>query len=290
MNSYAVIIQPVSRTVSMIMGLSKILVNRRTKYQHVLIVELEEFGKTLILDGLVQSAEADEFLYHESLTHPALVTHPEPKKVLIIGGGEGAALREVLKHATVSKVTMVDIDGELVELAREYLEVMHRGAFNDPRSEVIIMDGFKYIAETNESFDVVIMDLTDPHGPEIAKALYSKESYVMLKKRLKEDGIMVTQCGNSFFFPNTYRYVLENVKSVFNIVREYSVWVPSFGYSCNFIIASDRHDPLRLKAEEVDATLSKRGVKTRFYSGLIHESLMRSLSLYNEFSAHVDRT
>ncbi|MEM2757695.1 MAG: spermidine synthase, partial [Sulfolobales archaeon] len=129
-------IEPVSRTVSLTAGLKNVLVNTKTKYQSVQIVELEEFGKALILDGLIQSSQADEFVYHESLVHPALLTHPNPKKVLIIGGGEGAALREVLKHPTVTNAVMVDIDGELVELSKRYLEEMHNGSFNDPRSKV----------------------------------------------------------------------------------------------------------------------------------------------------------
>lgn len=289
MNYHAVFIQPVSRTTSMIMGLKRVLADVRTRYQHVLIVELEEFGRTLILDGLVQSTEADEYIYHESLAHPAMVTHPEPREVLIIGGGEGATLREVLKHQTVSRAVMVDIDGELVELAKRYLEVMHEGAFSNPRGSVVIMDGLKYIKEVNEVYDVVIMDLTDPYGPEIAKALYSRDSYEVLKRRLKADGIVVTQCGSSFFFPNTYRYVLDNVKRAFSIVREYGVWVPSFGYSCNFIIASEAYDPLRLSAKEVDDILKMRGVVARFYNGLVHEFLMRAPVLYNGLSLHVDK-
>ncbi|MEM0360972.1 MAG: polyamine aminopropyltransferase [Sulfolobales archaeon] len=282
------VVEPVSRTVSLTASLKKVLVSTKTKYQFVQIVELEEFGKALILDGLIQSTLADEFIYHESLVHPALITHPNPKKVLIIGGGEGAVLREVLKHPTVTNAVMVDIDGELVKLVREYLAEMHMDSFNDPRSRVVIMDGFKYIEESDEVFDVVILDLTDPHGPEIARALYSEEFYSKLARRLHSDGVVVSQVGNSFFFPNTYRNTICNLKRVFKILREYSTWIPSFGYSCNFVIASQVHDPARLDASEVDRVLNERGVKTRFYNGRVHVAFMNMPIILNSFSEHVD--
>lgn len=288
MNYGPVVIEPVSRKSSLVMSLKNVLINTKTKYQNVQIVELEEFGIALILDDYIQSTEADEYIYHESLIHPALVTHPRPEKVLIIGGGEGASLREVLKHSTVSKAVMVDIDGELVELAKKYLSVMHRGSFDDPRSKVVIMDGFKYIEEVDESYDVVVLDLTDPFGSDIARALYSKEFYMKLKNRLVHDGIIVSQCGSSFFYPNTYRYVVNNIMEVFKIVREYYIWIPSFGYACNFIIASDYYDPAALSARDVDELLKRRGVITRYYSGKVHEALMRLPVIYNDFSIHID--
>ncbi len=288
MKSNILVLEPVSRTVSLALSLKKVLLDVKTKYQHVQIVEIEEFGRTLILDGLIQCAEADEYLYHESLVHPVMTTHPKPKKVLIIGGGDGGALREVLKHNLVEEVVLVDIDGELVEIAKKYLEVIHRGSFNDPRSKVVIMDGFKFIEESNDQYDVVILDLTDPHGPEIAKALYSKEFYSRLRSRLYDDGVIVTQSGSSFFFPNTYGRTVSNVRQVFNIVREYSVWVPSFGYACNFILASNSYDPVKLSMYEVNERLRVRNVSTSYYNGEVHEMFMRSPVIYNRFSVYVD--
>ncbi len=288
MFSNLIAIEPVSRTVSLTVGLKKVLISTRTKYQYVQIVELEEFGKALILDGLIQSTSADEFVYHESLVHPALLTHPNPREVLIIGGGEGATLREVLKYPTITNAVMVDIDGELVELAKDYLVEMHMGSFNDPRSKVVIMDGFKYVEEFNEVFDVVISDLTDPHGPEIASALYSEEFYSKLVRRIRSDGIIVAQVGNSFFFPKTYRNILHNLRKIFNVVREYSVWIPSFGYACNFVIASQVHDPAMLSTSDVDKLLKDRGVLTKFYCGRVHTAFMNMPVMLNSLSEHVD--
>ncbi len=269
-----VILQPVSEETALVMKVRSILVLEASPYQEIAIAEFTEYGRGLVLDGLVQSTEADEHIYHESLVHPPMVAHPNPRKVLIIGGGEGATLREVLKHSTVERAVMVDIDERVVDLSKRYLETMHGGSMSDPRATVLIMDGLRYIAETRERFDVVILDLTDPYGPEISRTLYSEEFYRNVSSIIGEDGIMVTQAGSSFYYPKTYDMVLENVRSVFPIVVEYNVWVPSFGYAVNFIAASRSLNPAKLTPDEVDARLSARGVTTRFYGGRTHVALM----------------
>ncbi len=268
-----VIIQPSSDYTYMIFTVKKILVVKRSKYQEIAITDLEDFGRALMLDNYVQSAEVDEYIYHEVLVHPAMVTHPKPRKVLIVGGGEGATLREVLKHNTVEEAVMVDIDEEVIELAKEYLEKWHQGAFDDPRTKLIITDGKKYVEETNEKFDVVILDLVDPFAGELARQLYSKEFYDKVYNILSDDGVMVTQSGTSFFYEKLYDEVLDAIKSVFPIVFEYNVWVPVIGYTNNFIIGSKRYDPNKLVIDEVDQILRDRGVKTTFYSGKTHQAL-----------------
>jgi spermidine synthase len=204
-----------------------------------------------------------------------MVTHPAPRDVLILGGGEGATLREVLKHKTVQRAVMVDIDGEVVELSRLYLPEMHQGSFDDPRARVVIEDGFVYVEnalKAGDKYDVVFLDLVDPYA-DLAKRLYAPEFFQKIRKILRDDGIVVTQAGNAFFFPDVYDMVLNGVKSVFPIVAEYSTWIPSFGYAVNFILGS-RHDPAALTAEEVDKRLKERGVSTLFYSGRTHIGLM----------------
>jgi spermidine synthase len=271
------IVQGVGGSTVMVMKVSNVYVSTRTKYQEVQIVDLEGFGRALVLDGYVQSTEVDEFLYHESLVQPAMTTHPNPARVLIIGGGEGATLREVLKHGTVVEAVMVDIDGELVEYAKKYLGVMHRGSFNDPRAKVLIMDGLKYVEEAPRNYyDVVVSDLTDPYGPEISRLLYSAEFYSKVKKLMRGDGILVTQAGNSFFFPKVYEGIVSNLKEVFKIVREYWTWIPSFGYACNYVIASDKHDPLLLTPEDVERVLRSRGVVNKYYDGNQHYAMFRN--------------
>jgi len=267
-------VQPVGKHSYLMMKLRKTESFFRTKYQEVVIAELEEFGRSLVLDDLVQSTHVDEPVYHESLVHPAMITHPKPEKVLIIGGGEGATLREVLKHSCVKRAVMVDIDGELVEEAKKLLANMHAGSFFDPRAEVVIMDGKDYVERAKEVFDVAVMDLTDPYGPEIAKQLYGVEFYKKVSWLLGDEGVVVTQAGTAFFFEEAYDQVLSSLRQVFPIVREYMVWIPSFGYACCFLIGSKKHDPAELKREDVNARLANRSVKTMFYSGNVHQALM----------------
>ncbi len=268
------IIQPSSDNTFMTFKVKKLLALKKSEYQEIVVADIEDFGRSLILDNYIQSSEVDEYIYHESLVHPAMVTHPNPKRVLIIGGGEGATLREVLKHKCVEKAIMVDIDREVVEMAKKYLEKWHQGAFNDPRAEVVITDGLKYVRETKEKFDVIILDLTDPYGIEISKKLYSEEFYRAIHSILVDDGLMVTQAGSSFFFEKIYDYVLGSVKKVFPIVTEYNVWVPVFGYANNFIVGSKKYDPSKLGVEKVNKILAERGIETRFYNGKTHVALM----------------
>ena len=220
------IIQGISKTSFMISKVKAFYVIKRSKYQEIIIADLDAFGKSLVLDGFIQSSELDEFVYHESLVHPAMVLHPNPRKVLIVGGGEGATLREVLKHNTIERAVMVDIDEEVIELSKKYLPFMHRGAFNDKRAEIVIADGKEYIEKTNERFDVVILDLTDPYSAEISKVLYTEKFYKAVYRVLNNDGVMVTQAGNSFFYEDVYDDVLRNVQKVFPKVMEYNVWIP----------------------------------------------------------------
>ncbi|MEM0057116.1 MAG: polyamine aminopropyltransferase [Candidatus Geothermarchaeota archaeon] len=280
-----VLVEELSPIMYTVKRIRSVLVNTKTKYQNVLIAELYGFGKSLILDGYVQSTEADEYLYHEPLVHPSMVTHPSPERVLIIGGSEGATLREVLKHKTVVSVDMVDIDGELIEYTKKYLQNMHQNSFEDARVRIHIEDGLAYIRTCEESkYDVVIMDLTDPYSPiPIAKHLYEEGAFMEVKRILRRGGIVVTQAGCSFYHPNVYLNIVRSAANVFKIIREYYSWVPSFGYINNFLIASDVYDPAALTKEEVDIRLRNRGVVTKYYDGRLHTSLFNQKIVLGTF-------
>ncbi len=269
--------QPGDSHLTVLYEVEEILFQGRSRYQEIAVVKLRGLGKALILDNLIQSVEVDEYVYHEALVHPAMVAHPNPRRVLVLGGGEGATLREVLKHSTVREAVMVDIDDMVIEVSRKYLPEWHRGAFDDPRARVVVADGFKYLREAverGETFDVVVMDLTDPFGSEIAYHLYSVESFQLLRRAVGSEGIVVTQAGNSFYFRKAYNMVRDSVSKVFSEVCEYGIWVPTFLYVNNFIAASDTHNPCKLDAETVDRRLRERGVKTRVYSGRTHLSMV----------------
>lgn len=266
--------QPVSSITKLAVGLKEILVNAKTNYQHVIIAELYEYGLSLILDDLIQVAEADEAFYHEALVHPALFLHGDPKKVLIIGGGDGCAAREVLKH-NVELIKLVDIDGELVELCKKYLKRINQGALENEKVEVIIMDGKEFIEKENQIYDIIILDLTDPFGPEISKELYSEKFYNKIKRILDSDGILVTQAGTAFYYTEVYDSVLNNLKNIFKFVKDYENWIPSFGYSCCFILASDKHDVRHINEDVLEERIKRKKIELRFYSKDTHISLFK---------------
>ncbi|HEV3166121.1 MAG TPA: fused MFS/spermidine synthase, partial [Isosphaeraceae bacterium] len=174
-------------------AVDRTITKARTAIQDVEIVVTPAYGKMLVLDGLVQSSEDDEHVYHEALVHPGMIAHPCPREVLIVGGGEGATLREVLRHGSVERVTMVDIDGELVEICKQHMAEWHQGAFDDPRTEVLIGDGRAFLETNDRTFDVVICDITDflDHGP--ALRLYTREFYALIASRLNPDGLLIVQ-------------------------------------------------------------------------------------------------
>ena len=201
------------------------IVEKQSKYQKIEIYMSEHFGKLLFLDGVLQSVEKFEENYHEILVHPAIFPHPDCKKVLILGGGEGATLREVLKHP-VEKAKMVDIDGEMVEIAKKYLKY-DRGAFSDKRTELIIDDGVKVIEKEKEMYDVIIIDATDP--TDNSHPLYSEDFYRKCFPLLSEKGIFTTYAGNGYYFgKEQLKRIYTNMKSVFDKVKIYSFPIAGF--------------------------------------------------------------
>ena len=166
-----------------------------TKYQQVEIFDTETFGRVLRLDGKTQSSQSDEYVYHEALVHPVMLHHPAPRRVFIGGGGEGATLREVLRHRSVESVVMVDLDEEVVNLCKEHLPTWHQGAFDDPRVELRHEDALAYLENAEQPFDVMILDLVDPMEAGPAYRLYTQEFYHMAMDRLTEHGALVVQSG-----------------------------------------------------------------------------------------------
>ncbi len=256
--------------VGVLYPVEEVLLRTRSRYQEIEVLVLRGFGKTLVLDGLIQSSEKDEHVYHEALVHPALILHPEPRRVLILGGGEGATLREALKHPSVEKAVMVDIDGVVVDVAKRYLPEWHQGAFDDPRAEVLIMDGFEYVRSASmrgDAFDAVIMDLTDPYGSEVAARLYTREAFSLVKSAMSAGGVLVVQAGSSTLFAEAFEAVYRAVSANFKHVYEYDVWVPSFSYMNSFVIASDSYDFASLTGGEAQRRIEERGLRLRFLNG-----------------------
>ena len=247
----------------------------RTRFQSVEIIDTGSFGVCLVLDGKIQSSEADEFVYHEALVHPVMLTHPEPERVLIAGGGEGATLREVLAHKTVKKAVMVDIDEEVVSLCRRFLPSWHQNAFDDPRAELHFADARKYLEKSKDRFDVIIIDLVDPLEQGPARLLYTREFYQIVKQRLGRSGIMSVQAEPSEWGNlDNFTAIVNTLKSVFSITRPYQVHMPSFFGLWGFVAASQSLDPTKLTPEEIDARISTRIAKRpKSYDGLTHQAM-----------------
>lgn len=256
-------------------AITKTIHHENTKFQEVGIVESVVYGKILVLDGDFQSSQKDEFIYHESLVQPAMITHPNPKKVLILGGGEGATLREVLRSNTVERAVMIDIDGRLVEICKEFLPEYSQGSFNDPRAEVIYTDALAWMQNCNEKFDIIIGDLTDPLPQTPSHGLYSIPFFELLKGCLAEGGIFVTQSSRMSFADRYLHHVLySTMKKVFPILRTECVHIPGYDVPWSFTVASFTEDPLKLSEEEIDSRIAKRiGDSLRFYDGQMHKGI-----------------
>ncbi|MEJ5299498.1 MAG: polyamine aminopropyltransferase [Thermodesulforhabdaceae bacterium] len=200
-----------------------------SKYQRIDIVDTRLHGRMLFLDGVAQSSERDEFIYHELLVHPAMFGHPAPERVLIIGGGEGATLREVLRHSTVKRAVLVDIDGELIEVCKKYLPTWHQGSFEDPRVEIVVSDGRAYVEQCTESFDVVIIDLSDPLEDSPAVFLFTREFYTLVRNRLTPQGCVTIQGeGVSPQEHTLHVRIVNTLKEVFPVVKPYIYSLHSF--------------------------------------------------------------
>ena len=247
----------------------------RTRYQSAQIVRSANFGRCLVLDGKIQSSERDEFIYHEALVHPAMITHPGPETVFIAGGGEGATLREALCHKSGGRAVMVDIDAEVIALSRKYLPNHSHGAFEDSRTELYHVDAREYLAASKNKFDIIIVDLPDPIEEGPAYRLYTQEFYRLASDRLTGDGLIAVQAGSASLTELLNLTAVNNtLNSVFPIVAAYKVDIPCFGGPWGFCIASRRRDPARLTPGEVDARIARRSLTgLKFYDGLTHQGI-----------------
>jgi spermidine synthase len=239
-------------------GITQTLAYCKTPYQEMHIVETGSYGKALILDGKWQSCTGDEFLYHEALVHPAMILHQSPRRILVLGGAEGATIREVLRWKTVEQVVMVDIDGEVVEACQKHLPEMHQGAFNDPRINLIVDDALNFLERSTEKWDVIISDLTDPIESGPAFQLFTQEHYQQIKQALAPDGVFSLQAG-PISLPELHLHarVVKTLKSVFNTVRSCLCPAMSFGVPIAFALASHRDISIHYDSNEIDRHIAQ---------------------------------
>ena len=265
----------VNRNLIQLHSIEETLFTGQTKFQSAEIIRSGAFGKCLVLDGKIQSSEADEFVYHQALVHPAMITHPCPETVFIAGGGEGATLREVLSHKTVKRAVMVDIDEEVIAICKKYLPDYNLGSFEDKRTELYHTDARDYLAKCDEVFDIIIIDLPDPIEEGPAYLLYTQEFYQLVRDRLPNNGIICVQSGSASWTELlNLSAVFNTLKSVFPIVCPYQVDIPCFGGPWGFCLASLNLNPALLSVTEIDNRLSARQLKDlKFYDGLTHQGM-----------------
>ena len=247
--------------------IKRFLYSGKSPFQEINILDTYEFGRMLVLYGSIMTTEADEFIYHEMISHVPLGAHPHPREVLIIGGGDGGTLREVLKHPTVERATLVEIDRMVVETCQEFLPTIG-SAFGHPKARVLFEDGEKFLAQSQEKFDVILVDASDPVGP--AEVLFQRPFHQNAFKALRDDGIFVTQSESPFFHQKTVRSLYRNLAQVFPVVRMYHAYIPTYPSGIwSFAFCSKKHDPF----ERHDPAAERwNALTTRYYNADVHRA------------------
>lgn len=233
------------------------IVEARTEYQHAALVETQALGRVLLLDGITQVSERWEERYHEPLVHPAMLAHPDPRRILVLGGGDGGALREVVRYPSVEAVDFVELDPDVVAFSREHLTHVHRGAFDDPRVRFHYRDGRAFIEASGPRYDVIIMDMTDPDGP--ARFLYTAEFFKAVRAALRDKNSVFSMHGESpVARPAAFACIAATLRSVFPIVSVSSAFVPMYGTMWSFRYASEARDPSSLDSLELKRRIASR--------------------------------
>lgn len=253
----------------------------QTPYQKLELLQTPQFGKVLRLDDRFMTSEGEEFFYHEALVHPAAMAHPAPRKALILGGGDGGAAEELLKHPSIERVVLAELDEAVVQFSRQHLQAVHRGALDDARVEVCIGDGLALMEATDERFDLALMDLTDPDTP--ASALYAPDSLARMKRVLAPGGALVLHLGSPVFHGQQVAELVRSLRQQFAVVRCYGLYIPLYGAYWGLAVASDELDPLELKAQQVAERLRQRKVRDlQYYNEQVHGALFALPNYYRE--------
>ena len=245
---------------------------RQTPFQLLEVYDTPELGRMFRLDGANMTSERDEFFYHENLVHPAAVAHPNPRRALVIGGGDGGSSEELLKHSTLEGVHMAELDPEVIEVSKAHFEKVHRGVFQNPRLKVTVGDGLEYLRSTDVRYDIVTMDLTDPVGPSVA--LYTAETFALAKRAMADGGALTLHIGSPFSHPERVRETLDSLREVYSRVTPYFVHIPLYGSVWGFACASDSLDPRAISPAQAEAVIAARGIgDLQYYNGEVHQAL-----------------
>ena len=236
----------------------RVLVRKKTLYQTVEVFETEEFGKTLLLDGILQVVEKNEFLYHELMVHPAMITHVNPRSILVLGGGDGGVNREVLRYEDIRSLTHVDLDREVIEIAKTYLPSVSKGAFENPKVSVIIEDGRRFLRNKRKQYDLIIMDMTDPIGP--SKHLYTLEFFRCVRDALRPRGLFSMHTGSPIAQPVLFGRILRTLSKTFRFVSPFYNYIQMYGTLWSTAVASDGYDLKIIQPATIRRRLRERNL------------------------------
>ena len=248
---------------------AQLLEKFRSAYQDVEVHDSKPFGKLFRLDGYFMTSECDEFFYHENLVHMAALSHPRPQRALIVGGGDGGSAEELLKHPSIERVTLAEIDASVVDISRRHLRGVHRGALDDPRVDLRIEDGFAFVRNATEKFDLIVLDLTDPGGP--STPLYTVDFYRACAARLGDGGAMTLHIASPIAHPDRIHAGLSRLREAFPIVRPYLASIPLYGGLWMMACCAAALDPAAHSAAEIDARIAERNIRDlQYYNGAVH--------------------
>lgn len=252
----------------------------RSPYQTIEVFDTAQFGKLFRLDGWYMTSERDEFFYHESMIHPAALSHPAPESALVIGGGDGGSTEELLKHPTMRNVVIAELDEAVIGVARKHLQKVHRGALDDPRVRIEIGDGYDYVERCEAArFDLVVLDLTDPDTP--AHRLYTPGFYRLLKRVMRPGAALTLHIGSPVFQPERVTRAVRDLRSVFSQVRPMGLYIPLYGSYWGLACASDTLDPRAASPVELERRLADRGIRDlSYYNADVHHALFALPNYY----------
>jgi spermidine synthase len=266
------LMQPLNDSTGFYIRASRQVGEWQTRLHRLAIYDTPHYGQVFCLDGHNMTSEREEFVCHENLVHPALAAHLAPKKVLIVGGADGGAAEEALKHPSVEQLTLCVADEELVKIAREHFFAVHRGAFDNPRLRTAVGDVTKLLRETHDRYDLIVLDLNDEIGP--AAALYSAEYLQNCRAALAPGGALVMHLGAPVARPERVAELAQRLNGIFRIVRPYTMYVPLYGAQWAMAVCSDKLDPKSFTADEIDRRIEQRKLHDlRFYNGETHEGV-----------------
>ncbi|EDO15152.1 hypothetical protein Kpol_397p12 [Vanderwaltozyma polyspora DSM 70294] len=259
---------------ALMLKVEEVLHHSKSEFQDILLFKSAEYGNVLVLDGIIQCTERDEFAYQEMISHVPLYSHKNPKKILVIGGGDGGVIREVVKHSCVESVTLVEIDRTVIELSEKYLPKMS-SAFNHPKVDVKLCDGFKFLKETAglnsvEKYDVIITDSSDPDGP--AEAFFQKEYFQLIFNALKKDGIMIAQASENIWLDLNYlKNLMKTSRSIFKNTQYCYTMVPTYTSGQLGLIVCSKDETIDITVPQRKPDIKEQGL-LRYYNPDIHSA------------------